>query len=149
MYKRIVVPLDGSSLGEAVLGCVAGVAKLNDADITLLSVIPPEGLFKAEDGPVVSDRADHNEDSLVRSYLQQKAAELRALGAKVNIDTVNGSPADALIKYTEEHNIDLIAMSTHGRSGVARAVMGSTADRISRVAKVPVMLVRSADACTI
>ncbi|MCL5960050.1 MAG: universal stress protein [Chloroflexi bacterium] len=145
MYKRILVPLDGSALGGAVVPCVVGLAKRFDAELVLLTVIPPEGFPEAEEFA----REEHVRDTtaLVRLYLERKAEALSESGVKVSIAIVEGLVADEIIKYVEEHDVDLIAMSTHGRSGIARMVMGSTTDRVLRGTNVPVFLVRSATVC--
>jgi nucleotide-binding universal stress UspA family protein len=147
VYKRILVPLDGSTLGEAVLGCVAGVAKLNDAEVTLLTVIPPEGFPESEEFA----RVQHlpGPDALVRAYLEEKVAELQQIGVKASIAIRDGFSFEEILKYAEEQHVDLIAMSTHGRTGLTRVLLGSTADRVARTAKAPVMLVRSAEACAV
>jgi nucleotide-binding universal stress UspA family protein len=75
-------------------------------------------------------------------YLDRVAAELRAVGVKVTTETCAGPVAETILEYAEGIHADLIAMSTHGRSGLARWFIGSVADKVVRAARLPVLLAR-------
>lgn len=143
MYNKILVPLDGSELAEQVLPHVIELANCTGAEIVLLRVpdVPtydylmtaPE-LGRAIREQAVTDTAD---------YLSRMSAELREKGLKVRTRAANdGAVYSTILDVAEDMGVDLIAMSTHGRSGLARMVMGSIADDIIRHATLPVLLVR-------
>ncbi len=77
-----------------------------------------------------------------QAYLDKIAAELSALGASVQVRIATGNPAEAIIRMAEETKVDLIAMSTHGRSGLSRWAFGSVAEKVAQGASIPILLVR-------
>ena len=78
-----------------------------------------------------------------RSYLEGVVGRLKAQKVKVQAEIVEGTAGDAIVEYAHHHGMDLIAMSTHGRSGLGRLVFGSVADQVLRQAGTPVLLIRS------
>ena len=144
MYRKILVPLDGSEMAEAVLPHVEMLARANGCEVVLLRVaLNPAYQFAMTDpamlGVLVSDmQAD------AEKYLQRVTAQLQERGLTVSAETAEGYTAECILQVAQEKGVDLIAMSTHGRSGVARWLIGSVADRVMRTAKVPVLLVRPA-----
>jgi nucleotide-binding universal stress UspA family protein len=169
MYSRVLVPLDGSALGEAVLQHVARLVKGTNASVTLLTVSPtPErmGKIKVVAGEVDTVAAQFqnlplqemhyfNEGETEQqatgrvkedadSYLAKAAQPLRQAGADVNHDVLVGDePAEAIADYATEHGFDVIAMATHGREGVSRLIAGSIAEKVLHRAGVPVLLVQA------
>lgn len=143
MYKKILVPLDGSELAEQVLPHVSQLAGCTGAEIVLLRV-PSEPVYDyvAPNTEVVLEmRRDIEMGAQV--YLDEIATELRAMNLAVSTLVVWGAPVqDTILQVAREINADLIAMSTHGRSGIARLVIGSVADDVVRHAPVPVLLAR-------
>jgi nucleotide-binding universal stress UspA family protein len=138
MFKKILVPLDGSNLSESILPNVSGLAKPLGAEVILLRVV----VFVDQDtGYIPAEYAPSAEvlDEMKR-YLEQQAADLRRVGLTVTTYAVGGHPADTIVDYAKEIHADLIAMATHGRTGAARWLMGSVADKVVHGAKVPVML---------
>ena len=144
-YKRILVPLDGSGLAEQVLEDIkAIVSNKKDSLITLLMVVEP--LVK----PYLVDyfsrdeyeAAEEKNQAEAKDYLVSIAEELTKVGIRAEVELIVGGEADStILDYAEEHNIDLIVMSTHGRSAVRRWIFGSVAQRILRHSKVPVLVV--------
>lgn len=143
MYNKILVPLDGSELAEQVLPHVVELAKCTGAEIVLLRVpdVPtydylmtaPE-LGRAIREQAVTDTSD---------YLDRMSAELREKNLQVKTRAANdGAVYSTILDVAEDMGVDLIAMSTHGRGGLARMVMGSIADDVIRHATLPVLLVR-------
>jgi nucleotide-binding universal stress UspA family protein len=138
MIARILVPLDGSPMAEAVLPLVVAVAKCSSACITLLHII--------EERP---PRSIHGEPHLAaivqaRDYLEKLAARLLP-EAKVELHVHEAEEHDVALSvaaHAEELNVDMIVLCTHGRSGPRRVVWGSIAQQVLRRAKVPVFLVR-------
>lgn len=152
MYERILVPLDGSKTGEAALPYVEElVSKLSPAvkvEITLLQVLSPRRV------PVVAGEAvaeiAYSEEEMEQTkeqamdYLNQAGEALRSKGATVWAKVEIGIASDEIVKVAGEINIDLIAMSTHGRSGFSRWAFGSVTDKVLRMGgKVPILMVKA------
>lgn len=142
MYKRILVPLDGSEVAEAVLPQVQMLAECGGSQIVLLSVVvhPNYDYFIPE--PALANAARENQITESKAYLERMAAKLGENGLAVRTELCEGPVAEAILDCADSTKADLIAMSTHGRSGIGRWLMGSTAERVVRAAKVPVLLVR-------
>ena len=146
MFKRILVPLDGSELAERALGPALALAKQNSAELLLLNapMVAPAltAVVHSYDIPAfdMSMKQMHHE---AEQYLTYKRDTLRHEGVVVRKLVVEGDPATVIVDAAEEHRIDLIIMSTHGYTGVERWVMGSTAERILQSAPCPVLIVRS------
>jgi nucleotide-binding universal stress UspA family protein len=151
MYERILVPLDGSKVGEAALPSVEQLAlKLspgNGIEITLLQVISDMTFdFLTEDdaAQLPYDESDLKQiKNMAHKYLERIAEGLRNKGIKVQTRVVEGHAADEIIKASQEMQADLIAMSTHGRSGLGRWAMGSITDKVLHESKIPVLTVRA------
>ena len=146
MYKKIMVPLDGSAMAECVLDHVATIGKGCGAETICLVRVeepmdPPAGAkIRISEKELKQMEADKL--SAARDYLDQLAARLNFDWAKVEVDVITGRTADKLADYARGHAIDLIIIATHGRSGVSRWVWGNTADRILRSSCTPVLMVR-------
>ncbi len=142
MYKRILVPLDGSEVAEAVLPHAVELAKMSGAELFLLSVpTDPAAAFAFGDPGLASEFVDAQE-SITQKYLKSIKKDLEAKGAKVSTLIRDGAVAPVIIAVSEEINADMITMATHARSGVAHLFLGSVAEKILRTSKLPVMLVR-------
>jgi nucleotide-binding universal stress UspA family protein len=137
MFKKILVPLDGSELAAKVFPQVTDLAKTQDAQLTLLSVYPDWG--KPTSDEVAAFIA--GEAKKCESMLATTAKELQAQGVKVQVACVAGEPAREIINYAEANGMDLIAMATHGRGEVAW-VLGSVAEKVVTHSPVPVLLFR-------
>jgi len=87
--------------------------------------------------------ADARAEMAAREYLDQAASRVKLDGVEVQKQFINGSPAESIAEYATKNEVDLIIISTHGRSGISRWVWGSVADRILRSACVPVLMVRA------
>lgn len=144
MYKRILVPLDGSEFAEAVLPQVQMLAECGGSQIVLLAVLvhPNYDYFIPE--PALANAARENMISDTKAYLDRMVTRLGANGLQIRSELCEGPIAEAILDYADSTGADLIAMTTHGRSGIGRWLMGSIAERVMREAKVPVLLVRSA-----
>lgn len=144
MYRRIVVPLDGSQLAEEVLEHVRTLARCMGSEVLLMRVMasPPYEYMITDATLSASLRDDLSRAA--HSYLEPLAAALSAEGIRASVDAVivSGPIADAIIDFAREKEADLIAMSTHGRTGPSRWFLGSVADRVMRGAGIPVLMVR-------
>jgi nucleotide-binding universal stress UspA family protein len=143
-FTHILIPLDGSAQAEEVLEPVLALGSPFEARYTLVQALNPPVLGYAPAAQTVALDEQILEQSRViaQEYLGQLAQRLRSQGWQVDTRILVGPPAMAILDYTYEHPVDLIAMTTHGRSGVARMLLGSVADKITRGASVPVLLRR-------
>jgi len=130
-FKRIVVPLDGSALAEQVLESVRMLAVLEDSEIVLLTVVD-RAAASADDAP---HKAPWWEKDVAeaKAYLTRVSQAMRAAQLSVLTDVVIGDDvADEIAAYAGRENADLIAIATHGRSGLTRVLRGSVADALTR-----------------
>ena len=141
MYRRIVVPLDGSERAEGALRHARVLAGCTGAEILLLRVVFDSHMDIYAD-PRATNSVQERMEKEAGEYLRQVAAGLEKEGLKVTTQVDSGSAADAIVDYADRMQADLIAMTTHGRSGIARWLLGSVADKVARGANVPVLLVR-------
>lgn len=166
MLEKILVPLDGSELAEAVLPYVEELCQRCDAvDVTLLQVVRlPSGrsgtLFRPQGDDYSKPLPDSRTDAEIARhpiYREQELASARAAvetsltpvvkrfrdgNIPTRVEVAFGRPAYEIVRFAERNGMDLIAMSTHGRSGLSRWILGSVADRVSRGTHLPVLLVR-------
>lgn len=143
MWKKILVPLDGSPLAESVLPYVEDLAHQPGAEVTLLRVSPPAQYVVGEAGYVIYlDEQMENIRTSLKEYLEGVAQGLRSKGLTAHTGVEFGEPAEEIARYAQEHGFDFIAMSTHGRTGLSRLIFGSVAQEVLRRATVPVLLFR-------
>src|SRR6266508_1587579 len=145
--KSIFVPLDGSGLAEKALPHAVALAKKLKLTVQLLRVytLPPDAYVVA-DSVVARDSAQFKEamHKEVESYLEGKVETLRAEGLDDVIGTaMEGDPASEIIDLAAKTANSLVAMSTHGRSGVGRWLLGSVAEKIIQNSHAPVLLIRA------
>ena len=127
MYKRIMVPLDGSELAQSALSHGLELARALDAMLLLFYVRDPRsGSLEA-----------------ARRYLAFVRDQQAASGVQIEILVGEGPVAAAIIAAAEHERIELIAMATHGRSGMQRVVYGSVAEQVLRSSSKPILLVRA------
>ena len=147
MYKKILVPLDGSTLAECVLPHVQTIAMgCGVPDITLLRAFLPRVYISGYDYEFPAEEWKRMEEegmATAKNYLLNLAKGMNWKGATVNTEVLYGPPADSIVEYATKNGVDLIVIATHGRSGVSRWVWGSVADRILHSACVPVLMVRA------
>jgi nucleotide-binding universal stress UspA family protein len=140
---KILVPLDGSELSASGLAFAADLAKSLRASIVLFhAMIEP---FLAYSGTATIDVDDgvlKEMESGAREYLAATASDLAAKGVKADLVVATGNATDGIVWAAERENAGLIVMSTHGRSGVGRAVVGSVSDAVVRRSSLPVIIVR-------
>jgi nucleotide-binding universal stress UspA family protein len=147
VYKKILVPLDGSKLAEVGLTHAEQLAWELGGSLILLRVVQPprSGEYPWQEGMMALNR---ERESLFRreaeTYLAALRGELRT--KKIDVKThmvVSDTVAAAILDYAEQEAVDLIAMSTHGRSGLTRWVYGSVADKVLQGATCPILLIRA------
>jgi nucleotide-binding universal stress UspA family protein len=146
LFEHVLVTLDGSPESSEIVPLARDFARTFGARMTLLRVIPTHF-------PLTSPFTTHfshgfqgvkEEAEASREALEAEAKTLRESGLSVEVEVTSGAhPAEGILDYAEKTDVDLIAMATHGRGGVARLVLGSVADKVLRGGSVPVLLHRS------
>jgi nucleotide-binding universal stress UspA family protein len=142
MYKKILVPLDGSKTAEGVLPHAKALAYSEGAELVLLIVAANPALDYAFSDPGIAQRAEEDQEERSKQYVAEVEKQLKSAGFKVSTLLRVGAVAEVILAVAEEMQVDVIAMSTHGRTGAARWLLGSVAERVVRNSKVPVMLIR-------
>ena len=148
MYKKIMVPLDGSELAECVLPHVEALATgFSLKEVILVRVVEPEEIpaYRVE-GNLLSQvtlERESTRKSSAEDYLARVGTRLKREAAALHSEVLVGRVSESLVDYAEQKEVDLIVIATHGRSGVTRWVRGSVADKILRSANVPVLMVRA------
>lgn len=135
MFKKILVPLDGSETAEAILPFVQEIASHTAAEIVLLTAVQAVAVW---DTTVTVTTLEKEETSAVE-YLE---GVMTKVPGKQRCRVARGESAEAILEAADEEDADLIAISTHGRSGLARWLFGSTAGKVLERAKVPVLFLR-------
>jgi nucleotide-binding universal stress UspA family protein len=148
MYKRILLPLDGSAVAEQSLPHAVAQAARFDAELVLLRALTP----LPRPATIPEATIQKTEAATARTagdYLERVAAETSAEGIRTTVVLVHGTPHEQILGYAEENRIDLIVICTRGQSGfLSRWLMGSVSDRVVRGARVPVLVVRAAESVT-
>ncbi len=154
MFSRIVVPLDGSPLSEKALPYAMEMARRFGSDVLLIQAISsvfPEARERPENSPPVSKldvlvKQAHGQDQRLKSaaeqYLASKVRDLEAGKVKGSYHVFVSTPFHTMMDYCVENGIDLVVMTTHGVGGLKRAIIGSTADKVVRESRIPVLLIR-------
>ena len=144
MFKRILVPLDGSARAESAIPIAARIARAYGASVTLLRIAETP----VEYGPYLAPPASYAKEVIeadiarLKEYLQ-KAAQAEALaGVQVEAKALFGAVAPTIIAAAQAYHASLIVMCSHGYSGFKRWLLGSVADKVARHAPVPILIVR-------
>jgi nucleotide-binding universal stress UspA family protein len=151
VYERILVPLDGSKIGEAALvhveELVSKMAPAVKTEVILLQVI--SSLTHYIVAGEAATQVPYTEKEIgqikrrARDYLDKAGEGIRSKGATVKTKVATGKAAEEIVKAAEEIKVDLVAMSTHGRSGLSRMTFGSVTDKVLRTGCAPVLVVRA------
>src|SRR5215467_15633166 len=141
MFRKIMVPLDRSALAEQALGQAAAIARTSNAGVDLVLVREPRPLPEYQIGA-----ADDKDLHGYERYMQAVVAKLHS-GASVEVThaVVQGAPAEMIRTRAHEVGADLIVMTSHGRTGLSRAWLGSVADAVVRRSTIPVLMLRPND----
>jgi nucleotide-binding universal stress UspA family protein len=147
MYKKIMVPLDGSELAECVLPHVeAFIEGCHVKHFVFVRVVEPATVFYSGDYPMSPDLLKEKEKAaqgIAAEYLDRVLDRLKHKDAELFSKVLVGHVAESLVDFAGENNFDLILIATHGRSGVKRWVRGSIADKVLRSSAIPVLMVRA------
>jgi len=143
VFKKILVPLDGSSMGEAALSYVKTIVKVLNCEVILLRVVEIVQRVHTVGG---LDHFVYSEQQIERmkdealKYLEQIRQQFDEGNVKIILRT--GDPAQEIIRLSTEENINVVAMSSHGKSGIMQWVMGSVSSKILQAGEAPLLLVR-------
>jgi len=149
MFEKVLVCLDGSALAEAILPYITQESR-RFQKLIFLSVVHspvvtlPVGVPGEAAGPVRTDAMLKTFKQALEDtpyYLEEKAKPLREKGLEVECAVVQGAPGPAIIDYARENGVGLIALATHGHSGLRQVALGSTAEFVLRNAGLPVLIV--------
>ena len=148
MYRKILVTFDGSKLAECVLPHVEFIAKAPGVEsVIFLRVVEPfrmpGGYYDSSLSAEEIKRIDSEQRVEAENYLKKLVKQTKYEGVNVQSKVISGKAADSIAEYATKNGVDLIIISTHGRSGVSRWVWGSVADRVLRSACAPVLMVRA------
>jgi nucleotide-binding universal stress UspA family protein len=139
MFERVLVPLDGSPLAETILSQVRRILFWKDVEVLLLRAVELPPLFP---GGIVGSRAAELEEA-AKAYVRGQELKLREKGARVRSLVRIGPAAGVILEAAETERATLVAMTTHGRSGLSRWAFGSVAEKVLRASPVPLLLTRS------
>jgi nucleotide-binding universal stress UspA family protein len=143
MYKKILVPLDGSKLSEHALDHLSEfLTSSSDTGVVLLRVVEPLTVLYAggSAATVVTQEAQKQLEADAAAYLNKIESRLKRKKLSVETAVILGIPADVILDFASQHKVDLIIMSTHGRSGISRWFFGSVAEKVIRHSTVPVLI---------
>jgi len=150
MYKKILVPLDGSKLAECALPHVEELAKGCDTEeVILVSVTERVKGYRVLEGPSqplgqrLVPEAFGKKEKQAQRYLDRIAKKMAAKGINVSTEVLLWEPAEAIVGYAKQYGCDLIVMASHGRSGLSRWTHGSIADKVLRASSIPVLMIRA------
>jgi len=143
LIRKILVPLDGSGIGQAAMDLVTILAPAFGAEVVLIQVVEPVRYLPSVNGmgayTLPIDDAEIEADAT--ALLNRRAEGLRQAGITVSTAVKTGAASELIMKYARENNVDLIAMSTHGLSGLTRLVFGSVTEKILQYGTLPVLVV--------
>lgn len=145
MFRRILVPLDGSALAEQAIPIAGRIARATGASVVLVQVISPPfdygyGPYMLQPPYYMDDMALRNDLLEATHYLERVAASIHLVGVETEVEAQYGSAAAIIFSVTQTKNIDLIVMCSHGYTGLKRWILGSIAQKVARYAPVPVLV---------
>jgi len=148
MYRKILAPLDGSEFSECSLEHVKTIARgCQVPEIILLRVVEPihaADMASYAEAGIDTVSLMRDVEAAAKTYIAKTAESLKKEGLPVKTEVVTGWAGDTIMKYAEDNKVDLIIMSTHGRSGIGRWFMGSVAEKVVRHSHIPVLTVSPA-----
>jgi nucleotide-binding universal stress UspA family protein len=142
MYKKILVPLDGSALAERAVNHAVEIARGAGAELILLEVVQVPMAAVPEAGVTEEIKSAQEIAAQSKAYLNMVASRAAKEGVKVRTVILEGAADGAILGFAHNEDVDIIVMSTHGRTGLPKALMGSVAEKVMLTTKRPVMLVK-------
>lgn len=140
MYEHVLIPVDGSKGSRGAVERGLDIAKTYGATVHALYAVEPIYLMDANVDQVVSALESEGE-----AATEDVAKQAEAAGVEVETHVEQGEPYRAILDYADDHDVDLIVMGTHGRTGLNKLLLGSVTEKVVRSSNVPVMTVRLGD----
>jgi len=147
MFKRILVPLDGSPLAERAIPVAARLARASGGSITLLRIVttPIDGTWVAMKSPRLMQETFEADRARAIDYLAEVTQSLDLTKVHLNLEVLVGIPVEAILSVTETNEVDLIVMGSHRYTGLKRWELGSVAQKVTRHSLVPVLVLRKGE----
>jgi nucleotide-binding universal stress UspA family protein len=149
MFEKILVCLDGSKLAEQILPyATEQAARFNSKVVLLQAFTIPSTVAAAEAQaaptatPDLMQEEAHRLEAEARAYLEEVAIPLREKGLDVGCVTLQGTAGEVIVGYAQNEPVDLIALATHGHSGLGRVIFGSVADHVLRESGLPILVIK-------
>jgi nucleotide-binding universal stress UspA family protein len=146
MYRKILVPLDGSARAEKILPHVEGLARSESCEVRLLQVVEPIVEVNSADLFVPHGEQFTAAMKIAQTYIDSVAKRLAAKGISASGWAISGGVIDTICKVAEQEKADLIAMASHGRTGAGRVFYGSVASGVLHRVDRPLLIIRSRNA---
>ncbi len=144
-FERILLPLDGSPIGESAIPLVKDLALASNSEVLILRVVEPVQQVHTIGGIdhfIFTDEQAKRMEEEVGAYLKKVRRQFVSAGIAVKTIIKTGDPALEILKISEAEKINLVAMSSHGRSGIAKWILGSVSNKILQAGKKPLLIVR-------
>lgn len=146
--QKVLIPIDGSDFSLQVVPRVTELLDPTHTELILLHVMVEPEVVELEPGnPEMTLYVDQQETGLKANFADEMLPQVRALqsaGFTVNTAVRFGTPASQIEQYIEHEGVDMVAMTTHGRTGLVRLLLGSVAEHVLHHARVPILLYRPA-----
>jgi nucleotide-binding universal stress UspA family protein len=142
MMQRILVPLDGSPLAEHALAVAAKLARSTDGTLILVQALPMTFVYESPFVPEIIPPANLEEEPRAQAYLTEQASLPMLSGLSIETEVLSGTPALSILDAAATHRADMIVMTSHGRAGISRWVLGSVAEHVARQAHISVLVLR-------
>ncbi len=143
MFKKILVPLDGSHLAEQAIPPAMTIAQATNAELVLMRVVVPlEVVAPFVEIQPAYDTALNRQEAEARSYLESLREQWQTTDFTIRVETRLGMVAETIVDCAQEHGVDLIVICSHGRTGLSRWVYGSVAEKVVRGAHCDTLIVR-------
>lgn len=143
MYRSILVPLDGSKRAEMILPHIEEMAQRFKAKVILLCVVSPLVIGHEAIYPIFDEENYKQQIEQMKAYLTARKEELQAKGVEVQVRVGYRYIVDEIIDTAEQENVDLVAMTSHGRTGLSHVFYGSVAAGVLHRVDRPLLLIRS------
>ena len=137
MYERILVAIDGSEVADEAAKHAIHLAKQNDAVLYVVHVVDPDTMPSDVSSLSVDRELAELSEGLIRDVVERSEAE----GVEAEGEVLTGAPHKRILQYARDHDVDLVVMGTHGRTGVSRVILGSVTEHVTRHSEIPVLIV--------
>lgn len=150
MFRKILVCLDGSGLSEQILQYASAEVLNSEREMVLIRAVPLShsttiavpGVISSIPPTPPGPQQLAAEETEAREYLDSKAASLKHMGIDAKCVVLVGNAGEEIVNYANKNKVDLIAIATHGRSGIKRMLFGSVTEYVIKNSKIPILLIK-------